>query len=58
MLAQVVYGAKDGGPHEISGELKPVLRRAEPRDLEQRAYWSAQEGPAIAFVRPKPANSA
>jgi len=52
-LAQVVYGAKEVDAGEISGELKPVLRRAEPRDLEQRAYWSAQEGPAKAFCAAK-----
>jgi len=41
-LVQVVVPPQEVLPSELEGQLKKVLRRATPYDLEQRVYWREQ----------------
>ncbi len=47
-LAKVAYAAREVDESEITGELKPVLRRAEPRDFERLASLNARQDELLA----------
>ncbi len=48
-LVQVVHSAKEVDANELNGDLKPVLRRANARDLQQKEHWATQEPIAKEF---------
>ncbi len=52
-LVQVVIPPTEISKDELAGKLKPVLRRATRRDLEQRVYWKSQEESALQVCKRK-----
>ncbi len=52
-LVQVVVPPKEIDERDVSGQLKPVIRRATSRDLEQKEYWSSQEETALQVCKRK-----
>ncbi|NOZ50070.1 MAG: hypothetical protein GXP37_08505 [Chloroflexi bacterium] len=52
-LVQVVVPPKEIDEGEVSGQLKPVIRRATSRDLSQKEYWASQEDIALQVCQRK-----
>lgn len=46
-LVQIVHAAREVDAHEVSSDLKPVVRRASAQDLALRTQWLAQEQAAM-----------
>jgi cell fate regulator YaaT (PSP1 superfamily) len=47
-LAKIAYPPREVGPDEVVGELKPVLRRAEPADFERMRLLNARHDEVLA----------
>mgnify|MGYP003595931235 CR=1 FL=1 len=50
-VAQVVQPPNQIGDEEVVGEMKSVLRRANPWDMVQRDMWQHKEQEALAICR-------